>query len=178
MKKSEIKEWFRRRWPSWKKKGEEEGGKVREEFISQLRKMLVGAVIALILVVLGFPRLAAWYEDYKERQMNPPREVYINVKVVEAYTLAPLESVYVQVGGDEKATGYTASDGKLTLAYQAEAGENTAILTFTRENYREETEFEVALPEKDGDSTIFRTFQLFPDKADKQATEPGLLNFF
>lgn len=178
MKMSTIKEWFRRRWPSWKKKGAEEGGKVREEFVSQVRKMLVGAVIMLILVVLGFPKLSAWYEDYKERQMNPAREVYINIEVVEALSLVPLEGVYVQVGGDESATGYTASDGRLTLAYEAEAGENTVILTLSRENYSEETEYEVALPSDDGDSTILRTFQLFPNYRNRPATGPGVLNFF
>ena len=177
MKKSEIKEWFRRQLPVWKQKGAVEGQKVKKEFTDQLRKMFVGAMIALILVILGFPRLSAWYEAYKERQQNPAREVYIDIKVLEGQTLKPLEEVYVQVAGDETATGYTASDGKLTLTYEAETGENTAILTFSKEGYQEETEYEVALPEKDGDSTILRTFQLFSQKEERNVKELELLNF-
>ncbi|MCB0557531.1 MAG: hypothetical protein H6573_13090 [Lewinellaceae bacterium] len=177
MKISAIKEWFQRQLPVWKQKGAVEGQKVKKEFTDQLRKMLVGALIALILVILGFPRLSAWYEGYKERQKNPAREVYINVSVLEGYTLIPLEGVYVQVAGDVEATGYTDSEGKLTLAYEAEAGENTATLTLSKETYIEETEYEVALPEADGDSTLLRTFQLLPKEAEKKAEEVEMLNF-
>lgn len=171
MKKSKIAEWLRRQWPGWKKKGAEEGRKAGQEFMDQARKMLVGAIIALILVVLGFPRLVAWYKAYEERQMNPAREVFIDILVLEARTLVPLEGVYVQVAGDETAIGYTDTDGRLTLPYEAEKGENTVTLILSKDNYREETEPEIALPEKDGDTTLRRTFQLFPKAVPRSVKE-------
>ncbi len=168
-----IKEWLKRRWPDWRQKGAEEGKKLGEEFWKQARRMLVGAIIALILVVLGFPRLSSWYEKYKEKQKNPPRQVFINAEVLKAEELSPLEGVYVQVARDETTTGYTNSAGRITLPYTAEAGENTVSLIFLKKGYKRQVEYQVALPEEEGDSTMFRKYHLFPDKPADNSEGPG-----
>ncbi len=138
-----------------------------KELGKQVRRMIVGAFLALLLVVLGFPRLVAWYEDYQARQKNPPREVYIQLRVVETNSLTPIPEVNVRVAGDEWASGYTDAEGELVIPYEAKAGDNTINLMLTKEGFEPETEYKIALPSKEGDSTLLRTFQLAPQSAEK-----------
>jgi hypothetical protein len=167
MKWPNIKGWFRRVRDAWQKQGTEEGKALAEELGKQVRRMIVGAFLALLLVVLGFPRLVAWYEDYQARQKNPPREVYIQLRVVETNSLTPIPEVNVQVAGDEWASGYTDAEGELVIPYEAKAGDNTINLMLTKEGFEPETEYKIALPSKEGDSTLLRTFQLAPQSAEK-----------
>lgn len=138
-----------------------------KELGKQVRRMIVGAFLALLLVVLGFPRLVAWYEDYQARQKNPPREVYIQLRVVKTKSLTPIPEVNVRVAGDEWASGYTDAEGELVIPYEAKAGDNTINLMLTKEGFEPETEYKIALPSKEGDSTLLRTFQLAPQSAEK-----------
>lgn len=167
MKWPNIKGWFRRVRDAWQKQGTEEGKALAKELGKQVRRMIVGAFLALLLVVLGFPRLVAWYEDYQARQKNPPREVYIQLRVVKTKSLTPIPEVNVRVAGDEWASGYTDAEGELVIPYEAKAGDNTINLMLTKEGFEPETEYKIALPSKEGDSTLLRTFQLAPQSAEK-----------
>lgn len=152
--------WVKRARSSVGEQGRIEIKKTKEEFGDQLRKMIVGAFIAIVLVLLGFPRLSAWFEAYSDQQKNPPRTVYVRLKVVEMHTLLPLEDVYVQIVGDANANGYTDEAGYLAIPYKAEQNKNVVDLTLIKEGYEDQEENEVALPPENGDSTIVRDFQL------------------
>ena len=100
-----LRSWWSTVKQAWRKRGTAEGKKLLEELAKQVRRMLVGAFLALLLVFLGFPRLSAWYEAYKKRQLEPSRQVYICVYTLQEFTLQPIDSVYVQVVGDRRSHG-------------------------------------------------------------------------
>lgn len=152
---------------AWRKRGTTEGKKLLKELSSQVRKMLVGAFLALLLVFLGFPKLSAWYEAYKRKQLQPSRKVYLCVHILEEFTLQPLDKVYVQVVGDQNATAYSKENGYCLIPYVAEQGENYVKLTFTHSGYEDDHRSKFALPENEGDTTFCAPVQLSRETAQK-----------
>jgi len=174
-----LQSWWSTVKQAWRKRGTAEGKKLLEELAKQVRRMLVGAFLALLLVFLGFPRLSAWYEAYKKRQLEPSRQVYLCVYTLQEFTLQPIDSVYVQVIGDEEATGYSNERGYCIITYEAEQGENEVKLTFIKEGYQPAMRPRVALPATEGDTTYCARVQLSPKvfkEADFAPPSEGVLN--
>ena len=174
-----LRSWWSTVKQAWRQRGTAEGKKLLEELAKQVRRMLVGAFLALLLVFLGFPRLSAWYEAYKKRQLEPSRQVYICVYTLQEFTLQPIDSVYVQVVGDQKATAYSDDRGYCVIPYVAEQGENEIKLTFVKEGYHSEIRPRIALPTTEGDTTYCDQVQMSPkvfEEAGFASPPKGILN--
>ncbi len=159
---------------AFRRRSKAEWTELRKEFGSQVRKGLVAAFIAVLLVILGLPQITRWYQSFEEWWYNPPRTVYLRIMALEAYSLRPIDSVYVQIIGNETTTAYTASTGKSVLTYEAAAGENEVDLTLIRSGYRDVHYPKLGLPPGDGDSSSWIKIHLHPDKTPQLA--PAIQN--
>ena len=167
-----LQSWWSTVKQAWRKRGTAEGKKLLEELAKQVRRMLVGAFLALLLVFLGFPRLSAWYEAYKKRQLEPSRQVYICVYTLQELTLQPIDSVYVQVVGDQEAAAYSDERGYCVIPYTAESGENEVKLTFIAEGYQSAMRPRFALPPVEGDTTYCAPVQMNPKALEEAGFAP------
>lgn len=168
-------DWLTRVLAKLMRRSDEEGKEIWKEFTGQIRKGLVGAFIAIVLVILGFPKMVEWYDNYREKQLNPSRTVYLDFEVLKAHELTPLDSVYVQIQRNTDINGYTNAEGRLRLEYEAETGENTINMTLFKPGFETRTIYHFALPDQDGEATIERVFQMDP-VAEPPQTNPDQPN--
>lgn len=146
-------------WGKVKNTTEPQQKKLKEKVLDKFVTALATAIFLLIGLVLGFPKLNAWYNRQVERQQNPPREVYFEGRVNEKYSLVPLKDVVVKIRTIDKEQARTDTNGYFIFKMEVPPGDHKYEFILVKEGYEAEPFPEIPAPQIKNDTTT-HNFQM------------------